>query len=104
MLILMVLCLFNAVVHNILHWYILILLLKSYLQIIAVVQKKGDIIMVENISYSKELNCYVIVFKKFLDKKDFFKKPCESSSIGIFEAQCSKTICTQMLAYYWNNN
>jgi len=49
--------------------------------------KKGEIIIVENVCYSTELNCYVIVGRKFLDKNDFFKKPCESSCIGIFEVQ-----------------
>jgi len=49
--------------------------------------KKGDIIMVENICYSTELNCYIIVGRKFLDKNYFFKKPCKSSCIGIFEVQ-----------------
>jgi len=49
--------------------------------------KKGDIIMVENICYSTKLNCYIIVGRTFLNKNDFFKKPCESSSLGIFEVQ-----------------
>ncbi|XP_022177327.1 uncharacterized protein LOC111038505 [Myzus persicae] len=49
--------------------------------------KKGDIIIVENICYSTELNCYVIVGRTFLNKNDFFKKPCKSSSLGIFEVQ-----------------
>lgn len=53
---------------------------------------KGDIVMIENVCYSNELRCYVIVGRKFLDKKNFFKKPCESSSIGIFEVKTLSSI------------
>ncbi|KAL5246204.1 hypothetical protein ACI65C_013612 [Semiaphis heraclei] len=105
MLIPMGLCLFTAVVYNILQCYFPILLLKSYHQIIAVVQKKGDIIIVENIRYSTELNCYVIVGRTFLNKNDFFKKPCKSSSLGIFEVQKQSVLkcwpITEIITKMW---
>lgn len=47
----------------------------------------GDIVLVENICYSLEFNCAVIIGRKFLVKKNFFTIPCDSSNIGIYEVE-----------------
>lgn len=47
----------------------------------------NDIVMVENICFSKELQSSVIVGRKFLVKNNFFTVPCESSTIGIYKAE-----------------
>lgn len=47
----------------------------------------GDIVMVENICHSIDLNCAVIIGRKFLIKRNFFKIPCDSSLIGVYEVE-----------------
>lgn len=47
----------------------------------------GDIIMVENVCHSIDLNCAVIIGRKFLIKRNFFKIPCDSSLIGVYEVE-----------------
>lgn len=47
----------------------------------------NDIVMVENICFSTELQSSVIVGRKFLVKNNFFTVPCESSTIGIYKVE-----------------
>lgn len=47
----------------------------------------NDIVMVENICFSMELQSFVIVGRKFLVKNNFFTVPCESSTIGIYKVE-----------------
>uniref|UniRef100_A0A2S2NIG0 Transposase domain-containing protein n=1 Tax=Schizaphis graminum TaxID=13262 RepID=A0A2S2NIG0_SCHGA len=47
----------------------------------------GDIVMVENICNSIDLNCTVIIGRKFLIKRNFFEIPCSSSLIGVYEVE-----------------
>lgn len=48
--------------------------------------KDGSIVLLENIAFSPNFKCTVILCRPFLSLKPFYGKPlCESSSLGIYE-------------------
>lgn len=68
----------------------------------------GDILLIENICFSKELQCSVIVGRQFFIKNNFYTLPCQSSIIGIYKVEklshlrtwsisdiCMKRVCLQ---------
>ncbi|KYN50248.1 hypothetical protein ALC62_06309, partial [Cyphomyrmex costatus] len=47
----------------------------------------GSIIQIENIAFSERLQILVIIGREFIDKRDFYSVPSESSRVGVFKVK-----------------